>query len=149
LDDPLVAVMGSVTRANTLSILAGTRIPQTAYRIAKIGGLSAPNVYLELRRLEKAGVAARRPDGWVLVNDRVRGFCEGLGPLFKNRFSLHLRGQVTRDAGGEVSATRGVVINIPSPRGPESKLLREFSTSPTKNALLKAAGLRRSGHRRR
>ena len=88
MDDPLVAVMGSVTRARTLAILAGTRVPQTAYRVAKLGSLSAPNVYIELRRLEKAGIVGRQPYGWILTDERVRRFCEGLGPLFRNQFSL-------------------------------------------------------------
>ena len=146
--DPLVAVMRSVTRAHTLSVLAGTRVPQTAYRIAKLAGLSPPNVYVELRRLENAGVVRKDPIGWLLVNDKVRVFCEGSGPLYRRRFSPELRAKRARGGTRPLGAalrSRTVLKKVDQ----EPRVLREFSRSTTKNALLRAAGLRPSRHRGR
>ena len=145
MDEPLVVVLRSVTRAYTLSVLAGTRIPQTAYRIAKLAGLSAPNVYLELGRLEKAGVVKREPKGWLLVNEKVRAFCEGTGPLNRRRFSLQDRVRLTQ---GDVRPLGRAQIRpkLRDEGTPGSRMLREFSRSKTKNALLRAAGLRTSRH---
>ena len=148
--DPLLSVIGSRTRAYALAILAGTRIPQTAYRIAKLGALSAPNVYVELRNLAKAGVVEKRESGWVLSDDRVRQFCEGQGPLYERRVTLESKRGWARRNRRRIAQ----VLSQPLPagvsrRGPGEKLLREFSRSPTKNDLLRAAGLRVSRHRSR
>lgn len=148
MEEPLVAVFRSVTRAYTLSILAGTRVPQTAYRIAKLAGLSPPNVYGELRRLEKVGVVTKDPRGWILANDKLRSFCEGSGPLYRRRFSPELRTSLARGVTRPLGAGSGNRIG-PKEAAREPRLLREFSRSMTKNALLRAAGLRPSRHRGR
>ena len=146
--DSLVAVTGSVTRAYSLSVLAGTRLPQTAYRIARLAGLSPPNVYVELRRLEKAGVVSGSPAGWMLVDEKVRALCEGSGPLYRLRFALEGRGRTFPGVNSPLRVRQGDLTSRKS-RGRESRLLREFSQSPTKNPLLAAAGLRQSRHRKR
>ncbi len=146
--DPLVARLRSRTRAYTLSVLAGTRVPQTADRIAKLAELSRPNVYAELRRLERTGIVSRRPSGWLLVDEKVRALCEGSGPLHQRRFPAQLRVQPTRvdsrPLGGEATNRSGS-----KKLGREPGVLREFSRSPTKDRLLLAAGLRPSRHRGR
>jgi DNA-binding transcriptional ArsR family regulator len=141
--DSLVAVVGSVTRAYSLAVLAGTRQPVTAYRIAKLANLSAPNVYVELRKLASAGVVELRDGGWVLADERVRAFCEGRGPLFERVLSLEAKRRWVRENRGRLSRLRGE----PLPRGaawtgPQPKLMRQFSRSTTKNRLLRDAGLR-------
>ncbi len=148
LDEPWLAILGSVTRAYSLSVLAGTRVPQTAYRIAKLAGLSAPNVYLELKRLAEVGVVRRTPSGWLLEDARIRALCEGTGPLFRRRFSLDQR---SRLAAGDNRPLSPPLAGVSSDRRPnrEPRRLREFRRSPTKNLLLRAAGLRPSRHRGR
>jgi DNA-binding transcriptional ArsR family regulator len=148
--DSLLTVVGSVTRAYTLAVLSGTRLPITAYRIAKLAGLSAPNVYVELRRLASAGVVERRAGGWLLTDERARAFCEGRGPLFERVLSLEAKGRWGRENRGRLSRLR----SEPLPRGvawtgPEPRIMRQFSRSPTKNRLLRAAGLRVSRHKGR
>ncbi len=146
--EPLVVVVGSVTRAYALSVLAGSRVPQTAYRVAKLADLSPPNVYLELRRLESAGIVRRLPNGWLLVNERVRTFFEGTGPLSRRGFSPELRAKLargdTRQLGAGSRGRPGLTKG-----GGDPRVLREFSRSTTKNASLRAAGLRPSRHRAR
>ncbi len=145
--DTLVSVIGSVTRAYTLAILSGTRVPTTAYRISALANLSPPNVYVELRRLAQAGVVEKRGKGWVLVDDRVRTFCEGRGPLFERRLSLETKREWSRENRYLIAKLKK--RPIPSgeePSGPEPRLMREFSRSTTKNRLLKAAGLKESRH---
>jgi DNA-binding transcriptional ArsR family regulator len=148
--DPLVPVIGSRTRAYALAVLAGTRLPLTAYRVAKLADLSPPNVYLELRRLGSAGVVERTEGGWTLVDERVRAFCEGQGPLFEKRFSIESKEKWTAMNRDRIARLR----RWPAPKGgkwsgPVPKLMREFNRSPTKNELLKAAGLRTSRHKGR
>ena len=143
--DRLVTVLGSSTRAYSLAILAGTRIPLTGYRISKLAGLSPPNVYAELGRLEAAGVVRRQRGGWTLVDDKVRSLCEGAGPLFRRTFTLNLRRRPRRDdrrplGGGPEALSRTVKQEA------VSRLLLEFSRSPSKNTLLRAAGLKPSRH---
>ena len=146
----LVSVIGSVTRAYSLAVLAGTRVPLTAYRIAKLADLSPPNVYLELRKLARAGVIARSEGGWTLVDERVRAFCEGQGPLFEKRFSIESKRDWTRKNRDRIARLRRQPI--PKGRewsGPVPRLMSEFRRSPTKNALLQAAGLQASEHKGR
>jgi DNA-binding transcriptional ArsR family regulator len=148
--DSLLAVVGSVTRAYSLAVLSGTRQPMTAYRIAKLANLSAPNVYLELRKLAGAGVVERRDGGWVLADERVRAFCEGRGPLFESVLSLEAKRRWARENRRRLSRLRseppsGAVAWT----GPQPKLMRQFSRSTTKNGLLRAAGLKASKHKRR
>ncbi len=145
--EPLVAVMGSVTRAYSLAILAGSRVPMTAYRIAQLGELSPPNVYLELRRLARDGVVAKRPGGWVLLDERVRAFCEGRGPLFERRFSLEAKRKWYRENRSRIRTLRAQPIpERRARRGAEPRRMREFRRSRTKDALLRAAGLKVSRH---
>ena len=148
--DILVTVVGSTTRAYSLAILAGTRVPLTAYRIAKLANLSAPNVYVELRKLARAGVIQREPGGWVLVDDRTRTFCEGRGPLFQNRMSLEAKEEWVNRNRRRIARVLGEPFPPrESSTDPAPPLMREFSRSRTKNTLLKAAGLRVSRHRGR
>ncbi len=148
--ESLLSVIGSVTRAYSLAILAGTRVPLTAYRIAKLADLSPPNVYLELRKLARAGVIERREGGWILVDERVRGFCEGQGPLFERRFSVESKRKWTTQNRERIARLRRQPIPKGDDwRGPQPKLMREFRRSPTKNALLEAAGLKTSQHKGR
>ena len=148
--DSLVTVVGSVTRAYTLSVLAGTRLPQTAYRVAKLANLSPPNVYVELRKLERSGIVIKREGGWTLVDARVRAFFEGQGPLFERTVSLERKQEWSRKNRRRIDRALGEPIprvEVGSAREPP--VLREFSRSPTKNKLLRAAGLRESAHRAR
>jgi DNA-binding transcriptional ArsR family regulator len=148
--EPLVPVIGSITRAYSLAVLAGTRVPLTAYRIAKLANLSAPNVYLELRRLASAGIVQRGESGWVLVDDRVRSFCEGQGPLFERRFSLDDKRRRNRKGGRWVPRQRRQTV--PSGDqwfGAEPRLMREFTRPPTKDTLLRRTGLKPSRHGRK
>lgn len=148
--DSLVAVMGSVTRAYTLAILAGSRVPRTAYRIARLADLSPPNVYMELRRLASAAVVEKVEGGWVLVDDRVRAFCEGRGPLFERSLSLEQKRGWRRENRFRISQMlKQPVPQIQAKRGPEPKILREVGRSLTKNKALRAAGLTESRHRGR
>jgi DNA-binding transcriptional ArsR family regulator len=150
MDDWLSTVTGSVTRAYSLAILAGTRVPQTAYRIAKLGGLSPPNVYVELRRLAANGIVSKQGGGWVLVNDRVRTLCEGQGPLNRMRSSLEDKRTWFRENGRRMARIRTKPVPArPAWNGREPGIMRQFSRSPTKNGLLRAAGLRESRHRAR
>jgi len=148
--DSLLSVIRSVTRAYTLAVLAGSRVPMTAYRIASLAELSPPNVYVELRRLAKAGVVEERERGWLLVDERVRAFCEGQGPLFSRRYTLEAKRRWSRENRARIAELK----SRPLPRTEEWKgrpprLMREFSRSPTKNRLLRAAGLRESRHKSR
>jgi DNA-binding transcriptional ArsR family regulator len=145
--DLLVALTGSTTRAYTLAILAGSRVPQTGYRIARLAGLSAPNVYLALRRLSEAGLVRQRVGGWVLVNEKVRSLCEGQGPLFERRFSLSEKIRAGRSQPVTRRRAPAYPRGTPRPSASARRLLREFSRSPTKNSLLRAAGLRESQHK--
>jgi DNA-binding transcriptional ArsR family regulator len=148
--DLLVSVIGSVTRAYTLAVLAGTRVPQTAYRIAKLADLSPPNVYVELRKLARAGIVCRKEGGWVLEQDRVRAFCEGQGPLFERTVSLERKREWRVKNRRRISQIlRQPIPEVEAKKGPEPKVLREFSRSRTKNELLRAAGLSESQHRYR
>jgi DNA-binding transcriptional ArsR family regulator len=148
--DSLVAVIGSATRAYTLAILAGSRLPLTAYRIAKLAGLSPPNVYVELRKLARANIVTKGSAGWTLTDERVRTFCEGKGPLFERRLSLEEKRRWSRENRRTYSRLRRMPIPIGEGwTGPEPKLMREFSRSRTKNELLRAAGLRASEHKKR
>jgi len=143
----LVAITGSVNRAYTLAILSGTRVPRTAYRIAKLAGLSPPNVYLELRRLEKRGLVQREAGGWVLISDRVRALCEGTGPLFQRKTAANPRLSPVRSGRPTAGRLRPLPDRLATDQnGRVPRILREFSQSPTKNALLRAAGLRESEH---
>jgi DNA-binding transcriptional ArsR family regulator len=148
--DNLVAVIGSATRAYTLAVLAGSRLPLTAYRIAKLADLSPPNVYVELRRLAGSGIVEARDGGWVLLDDRVRAFCERRGPLFERRFTLEAKREWARRNRGRISTAlrKPIPRGVPG-KGPETPLMREFSRSPRKNALLRAAGLKVSRHKGR
>jgi len=143
--DRLVAVLGSTTRAYSLAILAGTRIPLTAYRISKLAGLSPPNVYAELGRLEASGVVRRQREGWILVDDKVRSLCEGAGPLFQQTFTLDLRKGPGRGDKRPLGWGPKALFRT-GEQGTESKRLLEFSQSPSKNTLLRAAGLKPSRH---
>lgn len=150
MSDSIVSVMGSVTRAYTLAILAGTRLPQTGYRIAKLASLSPPNVYVELRKLARDGIVERRKAGWVLLDERVRTFCEGQGPLFERSFSLDDKRAWVRKNRRRIS--RVLKLPIPSAESSRSRTPRfmdEFGRSRTKNELLRAAGLSTSRHRGR
>ena len=147
--DVLLPVIGSVTRAYTLAILAGSRLPQTAYRVAKLGNLSPPNVYLELRRLEEAGIVEQTPEGWVLTNDRVRAFCEGQGPLYARRSTIETKQEWYRRNRNRVARVLSrPIATLPVSKGRPPKVLREFRRSPMKDALLRQAGLRESRHKR-
>ena len=145
-----MSVVGSVTRAYTLAVLAGTRVPQSAYRIAKLADLSPPNVYVELRKLARVGIVTSTEGGWILLDERTRTFFEGRGPLFERKLNLESKRDWTRRDRRRVSTMDG---HPPPPvetrKATDSRLLREFSRSRTKNALLKAAGLRLSEHKRR
>jgi len=147
---PLVSVIGSVTRAYTLAVLAGTRVPQTAYRIAKLADLSPPNVYVELRKLARSGIVEAREGGWVLLDERTRAFCEGRGPLFERRLSIEAK----RKWVGQNRRRISRMLKLPLPRGeprrgPGPRLMGEFRPSRSKNELLRAAGLRPSRHKGR
>lgn len=146
----LVALTGSVNRAYTLSILAGTRIPQTAYRVAKLGNLSPPNVYVELRRLAKAGIVASRRGRWVLVDERVRALFVGSGPLYDRRIRLEAKRSWYKQNRGEIQRIRSELCPeraVAAAREP--RIMKEFSRSRNKNKVLRAAGLRESRHRPR
>lgn len=150
MSDSLVSVVGSRTRAYSLAVLAGTRVPQTAYRIAKLANLSAPNVYVELRRLARTGVVEKVDGGWVLVDERTRAFCEGRGPLFENWFTLEAKKEWLRRNRRTIAPVRELPIPAPElPGGRLPRVLRGFSQSRTKNELLRAAGLRASRHKGR
>jgi hypothetical protein len=147
--DVLVALTGSTTRAYSLAILASSRVPQTGYRIAKLAGLSAPNVYLELQRLSEAGLVQKQTGGWLLVNEKVRSLCEGQGPLFESRYSLTEKGRTGQNQSVRGRSPAPVPSGSTRPPASARKILREFSQSPTKNSLLRAAGLRESRHKMR
>jgi DNA-binding transcriptional ArsR family regulator len=148
--DPMVAVMGSVTRAYALAVLAGTRVPQTAYRVAKLADLSPPNVYVELRRLARSGIVEKRKGGWVLLDERVRTFCEGRGPLFERKLTLEAKREWSRKNRRRISELLRQPVPVWEPAtGREPRLLREFSKSRAKNVLLRAADLKLSRHRAR
>jgi DNA-binding transcriptional ArsR family regulator len=148
--DSLVAVMGSVTRAYTLAVLAGTRVPLTAYRIAKLADLSPPNVYVELRSLARSGIVEARKGGWYLLDEVVRTFCEGRGPLFARRLTLEAKRDWVRRNRRRISQLLKQPIPPWEPgSGREPRLMREFSRPRTKNVLLLAAGLKPSQHKGR
>ena len=67
--DPL---FGSEIRARVLEQLASTPRPQSAYRIARAIGAEPIQVLKILKELK--GLTGQSSAGWVLTNDRLRGF---------------------------------------------------------------------------
>ena len=75
----LAAIFGSEDRVRTLSALANSDSALTAYRVAAVMQMKPPNVYRELKRLQRAGVVvpARTPQGrsgWLLNEPLLRVF---------------------------------------------------------------------------
>jgi len=73
IDPAMIAAFGSETRVRTLAVLAGATRPLTPYRVGKTGGVALPKVYMELQRLEKAGIVRRSPTGVELADADLRG----------------------------------------------------------------------------
>ncbi len=68
-------MFGSADRVRVLSVLANASRPPTAYRVAQVAGVEAPNVYRELKRLLQVGEVRRAGPGgigWEVVDPHIR-----------------------------------------------------------------------------
>ena len=73
-DAGLARVFGSADRVRVLAVLANASRPPTAYRVARVAGVAAPNVYRELKRLLQVGEVRRAGPsraGWELVDPDI------------------------------------------------------------------------------
>jgi hypothetical protein len=141
----MAILFGSEVRSSVLAVLANANGPLTGYRIARTGGLPQPKVHVQLRRLAKAGIAARRSEGWVLVDLR-------LAALFTRHRRVmgwddwrqeHLR----REQAGPSTMDR--LRQLPHPRPPAGWSPRHpeaYSRPPLKELMVRRMGLKRSYH---
>jgi len=148
----LAAIFGSEDRVRTLSALANSDAPLTAYRVAAIMEMKPPNVYRELRRLERARVVGRAKTprgrgGWILNEPLLRRF---LRARLRVSWSEDLlAGGAARDARGRevmrLSALDPLDLSKFKPgRGLTATELRRRRQ---KDRVLDAAGVRRSVRR--
>jgi len=71
----MATVFGSADRVRVLAVLANASRPPTAYRVAQVAGVEAPNVYRELKRLLQVGEVRRAGlggVGWEVVDPDIR-----------------------------------------------------------------------------
>jgi hypothetical protein len=144
LDRRLVALCGSKTRAYTLAALANAYRPLTGYRVAKTGGVPIPKAHEELRRLERAGLVARRATGWVLLDSDIRAFLRKRVQVLG--WDDWRKERKAREAGRRVLLNRIRQLPVrPPPKGWKPRKLQRFHRSSKKDEILRRLGLRPAG----
>jgi DNA-binding transcriptional ArsR family regulator len=144
----LARVFGSESRLMTLATLANASAPISGYRIAKVGRISPPKVYSELRRLKNSDIVARQQSdsgrsGWILKDTalgqylRLRVRISDSPDWFKEserRSNAALQWLRSVDTSTIRQGTRADPLGIPNSK--------EFVRSRSKDRDLRRVGLR-------
>jgi len=151
-DPGIAALFGGRTRAAILGVLANASRPVTAYRVARVTGTQVIKVSSELRRLERAGVAARTPRrgrawAWTLVDPSLATFLRKRVRLFWwEDWNSQVGARITR-AGRPRPKRLNLLRFRPNPGAvPRPK---EFIRPASKDRVLEEVGLRPAGRRSR
>jgi DNA-binding transcriptional ArsR family regulator len=147
---PWVATLcGSATRGKALAVLANSDSPMTAYMVAKVGGLSIPKTYEELRKLAEAGVVVASPGAgsrvlYEMVDRDLRSLLQRREPILS--WDGWVRQDATRRGSVRVPPTASRVIDLRRFPATPDKVpnLQEFLRAPEKDRDLERAGARRS-----
>ncbi|MGI0133218.1 MAG: hypothetical protein ACREDK_09085 [Thermoplasmata archaeon] len=143
----LVAVFGSETRVRVLAVLANAFRPLTAYRVAKVGGVSIPKAYRELERLEKAAVVVHRKNGFVLA-ETSRAVGDLIATKVRLSWDKDWEAEQIRER-AEMESLLARLSRIPCRRPSKGFVPKHpelYRRSPTKDRILREMGLPTSIH---